>query len=187
VKMPDIDIDFANRDVILNKLKHVPARLKDRKHNTGVYFHRVPNDPFKGLCTLDHKQADDAGYFKLDMLNVSIYKDVRNEEHLNTLMNTEPMWELLEHEEFVEKLFHIGNHYEVIKKLKPRSIADLAAAIAVIRPAKRYLLNSDWNTINSEVWIKPPGSDAYYFKKAHAVAYATAIVVHMNLLCEQLG
>ena len=26
----------------------------------------------------------------------------------------------------------------------------------------------------------------YYFKKAHAFAYATSVVVHMNLLCEQL-
>lgn len=184
--MPDIDIDFSSRDLVLSKLKHIPARLKDRKHNTGVYCHRVPTDPFKGLCTLDHKQADDVGFFKLDMLNVSIYKDVRDEEHLLTLMNSEPLWELLEHKEFVEQLFHIGNHYEVIKKLKPRSIQDLAAAIAVIRPAKRYLLNTDWNTINREVWIKPPGSDAYYFKKSHSVAYSTAIVVHMNLLCEQL-
>ena len=182
--MPDIDIDFADRDTVLKKLKHVPARLKDRKHNTGVYFHRVPTDPFKGLCTLDHKAAEAAGYFKLDMLNVAIYQNVKNEEHLNKLMDTEPMWELLEHEEFVEQLFHIGNHYEVVKKLKPTSIQQLAATIAVIRPAKRYLLNTDWDTINKEVWIRPAGSDAYFFKKAHAVAYAVAIVVHMNLICE---
>ena len=93
--MPDIDIDFADRDTVLKKLKHVPARLKDRKHNTGVYFHRVPTDPFKGLCTLDHKAADDAGYFKLDMLNVSIYKDIKSEAHLKELMEREPIWELL--------------------------------------------------------------------------------------------
>lgn len=185
--MPDIDIDFASRDQVLNKLKHVPARLKDRKHNTGVYFHRVPTDPFKGLCTVDHKVADDIGYFKVDMLNVAIYKDVKNEEHLDKLMNTEPLWELLEHEEFVTQLFHISNHFEVIHKLKPRTIPQLAAAIAVIRPAKRHLLNTSWDQILREVWIKPAGSDAYYFKKAHAVAYATAVVVHMNLLCEQLG
>lgn len=185
--MPDIDIDFADRDTVLKKLKHVPARLKDRKHNTGVYFHRVPTDPFKGLCTLDHKAAEDNDYFKVDMLNVAIYKDVHNEDHLKKLMNTEPLWELLQHEEFVTQLFHIGNHYDVVKKLKPSSIQELAATIAVIRPAKRYLLNSDWNTIKKEVWIRPSGSDAYFFKKAHAIAYAVAIVVHMNLLCEQLG
>ena len=84
--MPDIDIDFANRDQILAKIKHVPARLKNRKHNTGVYCHRVPVDPFKVLCTLDHKEADEAGFFKLDMLNVSIYKDIKSEAHLKELM-----------------------------------------------------------------------------------------------------
>ena len=36
-----------------------------------------------------------------------------------------------------------------------------------------------------EVWTKPE-NDEYYFKKAHAVSYAMAVVVHMNLLVEQL-
>jgi hypothetical protein len=38
----------------------------------------------------------------------------------------------------------------------------------------------------NEVWTKPE-DDAYYFKKAHAVSYAMAVVVHMNLLCEQIN
>ena len=37
--MPDIDIDFADRNVVLNKLKHRVAKLDTgKKHNTGVYF-----------------------------------------------------------------------------------------------------------------------------------------------------
>jgi len=36
------------------------------------------------------------------------------------------------------------------------------------------------------VWVKPVG-DEYYFKKAHAVAYAMAIVVQMNLICESIS
>jgi len=36
-----------------------------------------------------------------------------------------------------------------------------------------------------EVWQKPEDG-SYYFKKAHAVAYALSVVVHMNLLCEQM-
>ena len=36
-----------------------------------------------------------------------------------------------------------------------------------------------------EVWKKPENGE-YYFKKAHAMSYAMACVVHMNLLCEQL-
>ena len=36
-----------------------------------------------------------------------------------------------------------------------------------------------------EVWIKPT-DDKYFFKKSHATSYAVAVVVHMNLICEQL-
>ena len=44
--MPDIDIDFADRNVVLNKLKHRVAKLDTgKKHNTGVYFTEVPHNP----------------------------------------------------------------------------------------------------------------------------------------------
>ena len=39
--MPDIDLDFADRKLALKLVKHVPARLKSKKHNTGVYIHIV--------------------------------------------------------------------------------------------------------------------------------------------------
>ena len=51
--------------------------------------------------------------------------------------------------------------------------------------SKRHLADKDWQTIMKEVWIKPTNGE-YYFKKAHAVSYAMACVVHMNLLCETL-
>ena len=70
-----------------------------------------------------------------------------------------------------------------MKKLKPKSVLELACALAIIRPAKRYLLNETWDKIHREVWIKPT-NEQYYFKKAHAVSYALAVVVHLNLLCE---
>jgi DNA polymerase III alpha subunit len=156
-----------------------------RCSNTGVYFHKVPTDPFKNVCTIDHKAADNAGYFKLDFLNVSIYKDVRSEDHLQQLMDREPIWDLLQHDEFISKLFHVAEHGDVLKKLKPDTIEKLAAVIAIIRPAKRYLAICTWEQILKEVWIKPE-NDQYFFKKAHAIAYAHVIVVQMNLLCEQL-
>ena len=68
----------------------------------------------------------------------------------------------------------------------PQSIEQLAAVLAMIRPAKRYLIGKDWNTVMGEVWLKPE-NDEYYFKKAHAVAYAVAIVVQMNLICEKIS
>ena len=100
-------------------------------------------------------------------------------------MTKEPLWDLLTEAEFTSKLFHVGEHSSLLKKLKPKTILELAATLAIIRPAKRYLQDSSWEEIHKEVWTKP-SSGEYFFKKAHAVAYAHAIVVQMNLICEQL-
>ena len=184
--MPDIDIDFADRDIILSMLEHRVAKLDSgKKHNTGVYATEIPHNPVDNLSTIEHKAADERGYFKLDFLNVSIYKDVRDEVHLTELMNKEPLWDLLEHQEFVDQVFHLSGHSELLKKLKPTNVEQLAAALAIIRPAKRHLADETWTTILKEVWTKPTDG-AYYFKKAHGTSYAMAVVVHMNLLCEKL-
>jgi DNA polymerase III alpha subunit len=70
--------------------------------------------------------------------------------------------------------------------MQPTSIEQLAAVLAMIRPAKRHLIGKDWATVMSEVWTKPETND-YYFKKSHATAYAAAIVVQMNLICEGIS
>jgi hypothetical protein len=186
--MPDIDIDFADRDVVLSKLQHRVARLETgKKHNTGVYVTEVPHNPIDNIATIDYNTAEDRGYFKLDFLNVHIYKDVRDEAHMQELMNKEPLWELLEHFEFCTQVFHLSGNENLVKKLAPKSIEQLAATLAIIRPSKRYLANTvDWNRINNEVWTVPDDG-SYYFKKAHAFSYAMAVVVHMNLLCEKVS
>ena len=182
----DIDLDFADRQLILDKISNVPALLESgKKHNTGVYFHEIPTDPTTGLATIDHKTAEDLGFFKIDCLNVGVYKDVRDEHHLIKLMEREPQWELLEHDDFVNMLFHVNGHGELLRQLKPTSVEQLAATLAIIRPAKRHLANLEWPMIMNQVWIKPE-NDEYFFKKSHAVAYATAVVVQMNLICEGL-
>ena len=157
--MPDIDIDVADRNELLQHVKHTRATIIDDKgtkpHNTGVYFHRVPSNPFTDICTVEHTEADDHGFFKLDLLNVSIYKDIRDDDHLTQLMEREPIWELLAHEDFVEKVFHLSGHDKLLKQLKPTSVEHLAATLAIIRPAKRHLQDKGWPTIMKEVWIKP--------------------------------
>ena len=184
--MPDIDIDFADRTSILNKIDHIVARLdNNKKHNTGVYVTEAPHNPVDNLCTIDHKTADKRGYFKLDFLNVSIYKSVKDNQHLTELMERKPIWQLLEHKDFSEKVIHLNGHNELLKQLKPISVEQLAATLAIIRPAKRYLANESWDKIMQEVWVKPTNGE-YYFKKAHAISYAAAVVVHINLLCDEL-
>ena len=183
--MPDIDIDFADRDIILSQLNHRVAKLDTgKKHNTGVYVTECPHNPVDNLCTVDYKTAEDRGYFKLDILNVSIYEDVKDEDHLLKLISAEPDWSLLEHKEIVEQLFHVHNHFDIVNKLKPKSVEDLAAVLAIIRPAKRNLLNESWTTIKEKVWEKPQDG-TYFFKKSHAVGYALAIVLQLNLLIEK--
>jgi DNA polymerase III alpha subunit len=188
--MPDIDIDFHDRTQILNIIEHIPASIieKDlvKKHNTGVYCQQIPTNPLNNLASIDYKTAEDRGYFKLDFLNVNIYKNIKNEEHLIKLMETEPLWDLLEQDEFINLLFHLNGHGNILRTLKPKNVEQLAAVLALIRPAKRHLLHQPWDQILKEVWVKPDNND-YYFKKSHAVAYALAIIVQMNLICESIG
>ena len=189
--MPDIDIDFANRQRALDVVKAIPASIVDKdgtfkKHNTGVYCHSIPYNPITGLSSIEYKEAEERGYMKLDFLNVSIYEKVRNEEHLVQLMNTEPLWDLLEQKEFCDLIFHVNGYHNLIAQLKPSNIEELAMFLALLRPGKKHLIpvvgEKGFQAIQDEIWVKT--EDAYYFKKSHAVAYAHAIVVQMNLVCE---
>ena len=183
--MPDVDIDFYDRDNTLKLFKHTPATMfkdgKAEKHKTGVYFHAVPEHPVTGHASLDYKNAEDRGYFKIDCLNVNIYKEVKSEQELVELMIQEPDWDMLKDQKIVDNLFHLNGHYNIGNKLQPKTIEQLAAVLAIIRPAKRQLMYKEWNDIIKEVWIKPTDG-SYFFKKSHAVAYAQAIVVQMNLI-----
>jgi hypothetical protein len=188
--MPDIDIDFIDREQALKLFTHTPASRLDNgkivKHNTGVYLHEVPVDPISGLCAVPYDRADAEGYFKIDFLNVGIYKGVRDEDHLVYLMNQEPLWDLLLDDEFTNNLFHVNGHGNILRQMKPDSIEKLAAVLAVIRPAKRSLIGKEWSVVLADVWTKPTNNE-YYFKKSHAIAYAHAIAVQMNLICEQIS
>jgi DNA polymerase III alpha subunit len=188
--MPDIDIDFTDREQALKLFKHTRASREENnklvKHNTGVYFQSVPVNAETGLCAVPYTEAEEREYFKIDFLNVGLYKGVRDEEHLVKLMNQEPLWDLLQQNEFVDLLFHLNGHGAILKKCCPTSVEQLAAILAMIRPAKRDLIGKDWTTIMKTVWTVPETGE-YYFKKSHATAYALAIVVQMNLICEELS
>lgn len=184
----DVDIDFANRQQILDVIEHVGASMIDDQghrvpHNTGVYVTDIPRDPFTNRAGIDYKQAEDRGYLKLDFLNVGLYQQVKNEEHLLELMNREPPWHRLYEPEFCSQLIHIGNHYDTLIKMPEavNSIPRLAMFLAVIRPAKRHLIGLPWAEVAKTVWTKP-ADDGYYFKKSHSVGYAHLVVVNMNLV-----
>jgi hypothetical protein len=184
----DVDIDFGDRDSILQHIKHIPAAMREvnpiRKHSTGIYVTDIPYDPINDMASIDYKKAEDRGYFKLDFLNVHVYSKVKNEEHLIELMK-EPDWSKLKDKAFVEQLIHLNNHYNSIQRMPEpiNSIPRLAMFLAVIRPAKKHLIGKTWNQLAKTVWDK--GDDGYHFKKAHAISYSWLVAVHMNLLEEQ--
>ena len=181
----DIDIDFSDRNTALSYLKHIPATIisndKISKHNTGVYVTPIPSDPITGNASIDYKQAEERGYFKFDFLNVSVYQQVKSEEHLIKLMQ-EPDWCKLYDEEICKKLIHVGNHYQTLLAMPEPvdSIPRLAMFLAVIRPGKKHLIGKPWVEVAKTVWDKT--DDGYSFKMAHSISYSQLVVVHMNLL-----
>jgi len=186
----DIDIDVADREQALALLAHTAASIikqdKNAKHNTGVYFTAIPADPFTGRASLDYEAAEEIGYVKVDVLNVGLYQQVKNEEHLNKLMQQEPAWDRLYDPEFCARLIHIGAHYDTLVRMPEavNSMPRLAMFLAVIRPAKRHLIGRTWQEVAESVWEKP-ADDGYYFKKAHAISYAHLVAVNINLISEQ--
>lgn len=183
----DVDIDLPDREKLLAVIKHIPASMRNvdpvRKHPTGVYITEIPYDPVNNMSSLHYVDAEKRGYFKLDLLNVHVYEQVKDENHLIELMG-EPDWSMLKNRTTVEQLIHLGNSFDLIQRMPEpiNSIPRLAMFLAAIRPAKRHLLGKTFKEINQTVWDKD--QTGYSFKRSHAVAYAQLVVVHMNLLKE---
>lgn len=183
----DVDIDFADRQKILNLIEYTSATIADGKsrstHNTGVYVTDIPEDPFTARSALDYREAERRGYIKLDFLNVGLYNQVKNEAHLLELMRREPPWHRLYEPEFCSQLIHINNHYDTLINMPEavNSIPRLAMFLAIIRPSKRHLIGKPWAEVAKTIWDKPT-DNSYYFKKSHSVGYSHLVVVNMNLL-----
>lgn len=187
-RIPDVDIDFKDREQALEGLQHITASRYHKgdlvRHNVGVYFQNITTDPLTGLASIPYKEAEARGYYKVDFLPLNVYKNVRDPAHLDELAAKEPMWEMLEDEQIVQQLFHLSDHFDIVSAYKPQSIMQLAMVLAMIRPGKRHLIGFDWPNVEADIW-SPVENDEYVFKKAHAVSYAHVVVVQMNLLLEQ--
>ena len=182
----DIDIDFADRDHILDLIQHVPARQHTdsqvRRHNSGVYVTEIPQDPVLGCAAIDYETAEQRGYFKIDFLNMSVYKLIQNPEHYQAMLDRVPPWQRLwQDPAWASQLVHVGNYTGLLATMRPDSIARMAAFISIIRPGKAHLQNQPWDQVFESVW---DGDDSrgYTFKKSHSVSYAALVALHMNLL-----
>lgn len=181
----DIDIDVPDRDAVLRLIQHVPARLDNgRRHNSGIYVTDIPQDPVNRCAAIDYETAESRGYFKIDLLNMSVYSMVRDPAHYESMLNKQPPWSRLWTDTaWATQLVHVGNYTDLLKRMQPDSIPRMAAFISIIRPGKAHLQMKPWTEVFASVW---DGDDSrgYTFKKSHAVSYAALVALHMNLLSQ---
>jgi hypothetical protein len=182
----DIDIDLADRDQLLKLIHATPARQMHqgqvRRHNSGVYVTDIPYDPINQCAAIDYEQAEDLGYFKIDLLNMTVYQLVQDPEHYEQMLAREPDWSRLWTDTaWATQLVHIGNYTDLLQSMKPDSIPRMAAFISVIRPGKAHLQNCAWAEVFESVW-DGDDSKGFVFKHAHAIGYAALVALHMNLL-----
>ena len=182
----DIDIDLADRNRVLELIQHVPARQMHqgqvRRHNSGIYVTNIPRDPIHNCAAIDYTEAESRGYFKIDLLNMSVYQLVRDPSHYEQMLAKEPNWSRLWTDStWASQLVHVGNYVELLQTMRPDSIPRMAAFISVIRPGKAHLQNKPWADVFAGVW---DGDDSrgFVFKKAHALGYSMLVALHMNLL-----
>lgn len=182
----DIDLDLADRDQLLQLIRATPARQlhqgQVRRHNSGVYVTDIPYDPVNQCASIDYEQAEELGYFKIDLLNMSVYQLVKSSEHYKQMLDQEPNWSRLWTDpEWAKKLVHVGNYTDLLATMKPDSIPRMAAFISIIRPGKAHLQNKPWKEVFESVW-DGDDSKGFVFKHAHAIGYAALVALHMNLL-----
>lgn len=182
----DIDIDLADRDRLLKIIQTTAARQTQqgqiRRHNSGVYVTDIPYDPINACSAIDYETAEQLGYFKIDLLNMSVYRLITDLDHYRAVQSQEPNWSKLWQDPiWAQQIVHVGNYTELLQSMRPDSIPRMAAFISIIRPGKAHLQNQSWDTVFKSVW-DGDNSRGFVFKKSHAVSYAALVALHMNLL-----
>lgn len=187
VRLFDVDIDVQSTTVRENYGTKAMIYNKETErvlpHQSGVYLESVPVDTLTGWAAFDYEYGDEHGFLKVDILTNRSYDMFRSKAEVVTALNQEPEWNKLLDESFVKKLPHIANHFDLVKKVKPQSIEELADVLALMRPSKihmtdQYLKNR--TSTRRRLYLRP--ADGIFFKKSHAIAYAAMITVVMNKL-----
>jgi len=156
-----------------------------RKHPAGVYFQSIPVDKETDLAAIPYNKAQECGYYKVDLLHLSLLNNFIDKNEIREFLKKEPDWQMLEDREIVVQLFQIKNHFDVVSRVKPKSVQQLADVLALIRPNKRKLLDAYLRSPDiireKYLYVRDEG-DKTSFRRSHAVAYALTIKLQMNYL-----
>jgi DNA polymerase III alpha subunit len=152
-------------------------------HPCGVYPQNIAQDPVTGLAAVPYDYAEDFGYMKIDFLNLNVYSHFKTRAEIDALLKKEPDWTLLQLHSNHSKLFQLANHGELLLKLKPGTILELADVMALIRPGKKQLVGlymKDKENARKLLWARD--DSGYSFKKSHALGYAFVLVLQLHLI-----
>lgn len=182
----DIDIDLPDREQVLALIPHVRAAMRTetsvKPHNSGIYVTDIPYDPVHRCSALDYETAEQRGYFKIDLLNQSVYRLITTPEQYESVLAQEPNWaRSWQDPGWASQLVHVGGYTDLLDRMRPDSIPRMAAFISVIRPGKAHLQGRAWPEVFESVW-DGDNTRGFVFKKSHAVSYARLVALHMVLL-----
>lgn len=184
----DVDVDVPTN---FDSMKVFPkwtraAVVRDGKitsHPCGVYPQAIPRDPMTSFSAIPYTEAEELGYLKVDFLHVSAYNKFESRQEIDELMDKEPDWSLLQISSTWSKLFQLSKHGELLTNLKPKTIAELADCMALIRPGKKALLGLYMkNRDEARKALYSKDENGYSFKKSHAFAYAYVVWLQLHLI-----
>ena len=187
--MSDVDIDTSPD---FKPEKYFPwvraAVVKDGKvqpHPVGVYPQAMAVDPFTGLAAIPYEEAEDLGYLKVDFLHLNIYQHFTSRQEIEELLQKQPDWTLLQMPSTWSKLFQLAKHGDLLQKVKPKNVEELADCMALIRPGKKALLGlylKEREACRRGLYAKD--DEGYQFKKSHSLAYAMVVVLQLHLIAQ---
>jgi hypothetical protein len=183
----DIDIDIQPNVDLIKLFQNIISASQVEKgefkpHKVGYYFQDIPVDSVTGLAAIPYKDTEDMGYMKVDLLTINLLQHFESKKEMRDLLKKEPDWSLFEDEEVVKTLFQLGNHWDVVSKVRPTSVQEVADAFALTKPDKRSLLNKytkNPRKIRTELYTKRTAKD---MRKSHAIPYALLIILQLHLI-----
>lgn len=184
----DVDIDTAPD---FKPERYFPrwlraAVVKDGKvtpHPVGVYPQAMARDPFTELAAIPYEEAEDLGYLKVDFLHLNVYSNFKSRQEIEELLKQEPDWTLLQVPSTWDKLFQLAKHGDLLQKVKPRCVEELADCMALIRPGKKGLLGlylKEREACRRGLYAQD--ESGYSFKRSHSLAYALVVVLQLHLI-----
>lgn len=179
----DIDIDIKPRTPRekygVRGMIYDETECRIQPHPSAVYLEDVPVDSVTGNCAFDYEFGDSLGFMKVDLLNNSAYSKFTSKDEVLRAVENFDDWRSFDDPDIVANLPHLGKHVETVRRIKPRSINDLADVLALIRPGKKHLLEAylkNPEKVRSRSLYTRASNGMMYFKKSHAVSYAMMIV-----------